>query len=59
MSVKKGPYGNGDPVLAAEPIIEDEPFAVLWGDEFIYSKPPRLKQMIDVHEKYGGLLFQG
>ena len=36
---QKGPYGNGTPVLAAEPIIGDEPFAVLWGDEFIYSKP--------------------
>ncbi len=56
---QKGPYGNGTPVLAAEPIIEDEPFAVLWGDEFIYSKPPRLKQMIDVHEKYGGVVISG
>ena len=26
---QKGPYGNGTPVLAAEPIIENEPFAVL------------------------------
>src|SRR5437899_441719 len=41
---QKGPYGNGTPVLAAEPIIEDEPFAVIWGDEFIYADPPRLKQ---------------
>lgn len=56
---QKGPYGNGTPVLAAEPVIEDEPFAVLWGDEFIYSKPPRLKQMIDVYEKYGGIVISG
>jgi UTP--glucose-1-phosphate uridylyltransferase len=56
---QKGPYGNGTPVLAVEPVIEDEPFAVLWGDEFIYSKPPRLKQMIDVHEKYGGVVISG
>lgn len=56
---QKGPYGNGTPILAAEPIIEDEPFAVLWGDEFIYSKPPRLKQMIDVYEKYGGVVISG
>ena len=47
---QKGPYGNGTPVLTAEPAIEDEPFAVLWGDEFIYSKPPRLAQMIKVYE---------
>ena len=45
---QKGPYGNGTPVLSAESIVGNEPFAVMWGDEFIYSKPPRLKQMIDV-----------
>lgn len=56
---QKGPYGNGTPVLAAEPIIENEPFAVLWGDEFIYSTPPRLSQMISVHEKFGGIVISG
>ena len=56
---QKGPYGNGTPVLTAQPAIEDEPFAVLWGDEFIYSKPPRLKQMIDVYEKLGGIVISG
>jgi len=45
--------------LAVEPIIENEPFAVLWGDEFIYSKPPRLAQMIKVYEKYGGVVISG
>ncbi len=54
---QKGPYGNGTPVLAAEPIIDNEPFAVMWGDEFIYSKPPRLAQMIAVHEKLGGAVI--
>lgn len=49
---QKGPYGNGTPILNAEAIIGNEPFAVLWGDEFIYSDPPRLKQMIDVFDKY-------
>jgi len=56
---QKGPYGNGTPILSAEPAIEDEPFAVMWGDEFIYSNPPRLKQMIDVHSKYGGVVISG
>lgn len=56
---QKGPYGNGTPVISAEPAIEDESFAVIWGDEFIYSTPPRLKQMIDVHEKYGGIVISG
>ncbi len=56
---QKGPYGNGTPVLAAESIIDDEPFAVLWGDEFIYAKPPRLAQMLTVYEKYGGIVISG
>ncbi len=56
---QKGPYGNGIPVLAGESVIEDEPFAVIWGDEFILAEPPRLKQMIDVHEKYGGMVISG
>ena len=56
---QKGTYGNGTPVLSAEPAIEDESFAVMWGDEFIYSKPPRLAQMIQVYEKYGGAVISG
>ncbi len=56
---QKGPYGNGTPVLSAESIIENEPFAVLWGDEFIYSKPARLAQMTKVYEKYGGIVISG
>lgn len=50
---QKGTYGNGTPVLNARHVVGDEPFAVLWGDEFIYSNPPRLKQMVDVWEKHG------
>ena len=50
---QKGPYGNATPVYCARNVIGNEPFAVLWGDEFIHSKPPRLKQMIDVYEEYG------
>lgn len=50
---QKGPYGNATPVLSARAVIGDEPFVVIWGDEFIYSKPPRAKQCIDVFEKYG------
>jgi len=56
---QKEPYGNGTPVLCAEPVIGNEPFAVLWGDEFIYAEPPRLKQMIDVFEKYNDPVISG
>lgn len=50
---QKGPYGNGTPVLNARHLIGDEPFAVMWGDEFIHAPVPRLKQVIDVYEQYG------
>lgn len=50
---QKGPYGNGTPILCAENIIGNEPFAVVWGDEFFISpKEPTIKQVIDVFEKY-------
>lgn len=54
---QKGMYGNGTPVLSAEPAIDNEMFAVMWGDEFIYSTPPRLSQMIKVYEKYNGAVI--
>lgn len=56
---QKGSYGNGTPVLNAQKIIGDEPFAVLWGDQFTYSKLPRLKQCINVFEKYGDPVLSG
>ena len=56
---QKGPYGNATPVLSAKTVVGDEPFAVLWGDEFIYSTPPRLSQMINVYEQYGHPVISG
>ncbi len=50
---QKGAYGNGTPVLCAKSVIGDEPFVAIWGDEFIYAKPPRTLQCIEVFEKYG------
>ncbi len=51
---QKGPYGNGTPVLCAKHLIDkDEPFAVMWGDEFFYTKEKtQLRQLMDVYEKF-------
>ncbi|MBI5037531.1 MAG: UTP--glucose-1-phosphate uridylyltransferase [Candidatus Kerfeldbacteria bacterium] len=55
---QKGPYGNATPVISAQHVIgQDEPFAVLWGDEFIASRPPRLRQLIDAFNKYGNTVI--
>ena len=56
---QKGPYGNASPVISAKDLVEDEPFAVIWGDEFIHSEPPRLKQLLDTFEKYQGSVISG
>lgn len=56
---QKGPYGNATPVMCARSVVGEEPFAVLWGDEFICAKPPRLRQMIDVYEEYGSPVISG
>jgi UTP--glucose-1-phosphate uridylyltransferase len=50
---QKGPYGSTTPVKNARHLLGDEPFAVLFGDELFTGKVPRLKQMIEVYEKYG------
>lgn len=56
---QKGSYGNGTPIISAQSVVGNESFAVMWGDEFIYSDPPRLAQMIKVWEKYGGVVISG
>lgn len=45
--------GNGDAVLAAKSFIGDEPCAVLFGDDVVYSEnKPAIGQLIEVYEKY-------
>lgn len=50
-------YGNAIPILAAKPAIDNEPFAIIWGDEFILAKPPRLAQMLETYKKYKGAVI--
>ncbi len=52
-------YGNALPILAAKPVVGKEPFAVMWGDEFIMAKPPRLSQMIKAYQKHPGIMISG
>ncbi len=47
------PLGDGHAILSALPFVdEDEPVAVLFGDDIIGSKIPALKQLVDVYENY-------
>lgn len=57
---QKGGYGNATPVKNAQSLIGDEPFAVLWGDEFIYSDiKPRLAQCLEVFNEFGDPVISG
>lgn len=51
---QKEPLGLGHAILCAEKVIDDEPFAVLYGDDLMEAEIPVLKQMIDVFKKYKG-----
>ncbi len=51
---QKTPMGLGHAVLCAAPIVGDEPFAILLGDDLIDSKIPCTRQLIDIYEAHGG-----
>lgn len=49
---QKEPKGLGHAIYCARLFIGNEPFAVLLGDDIVYSNTPCLKQLIDVYEEY-------
>lgn len=50
---KNLPYGNGTPLLCAEPLIRrDEAVVYMFGDDIVKSEVPCAKQLIDVYDKY-------
>ena len=49
------PLGNGHAVLCARQLVGNEPFAMLWGDDFVAPGPsgePCLTQMLRAFDKY-------
>ncbi|MBN2909326.1 UTP--glucose-1-phosphate uridylyltransferase GalU [Polycladomyces sp. WAk] len=48
---QKEPLGLGHAILCAEHFVENEPFAVLLGDDILVSSPPCLRRMMDVYEQ--------
>ena len=49
---QKEALGNGHAVLMAKDVVGDEPFVVMWGDEFFYAQPSAIKQLVDAYEQY-------
>jgi UTP--glucose-1-phosphate uridylyltransferase len=46
------PLGLGHAVLCAQPVIGDEPFAVLLADDLLDGTTPVMKQMVDCYDYY-------
>ena len=49
---QKEAKGLGHAVLCAKSFVEDEPFAVLYGDDVIISERPVIGQLIDAYEAF-------
>lgn len=48
------PLGLGHAVLCAEPVVGDEPFAVILADDLVDAQTPVVKQLADAREQQGG-----
>jgi UTP--glucose-1-phosphate uridylyltransferase len=44
--------GLGDAILCAQPLIGDEPFAVMLGDEIIDADVPAIAQLMDLYDRF-------
>ncbi|MBI5414375.1 UTP--glucose-1-phosphate uridylyltransferase GalU [Candidatus Peregrinibacteria bacterium] len=52
------PLGDGHALLCARELInDDEPFAVLFGDDIIDSKIPAIKQLMEAYEKTKSMII--
>jgi len=51
------PLGLGHAVLCAQPIVGDEPFAVLLADDLIAADPPVMRRMADLFSTHGCALL--
>ena len=49
---QKEPRGLGHAINCAKAFVGDEPFAVLLGDDVVYSEKPCLKQLMDCYDEY-------
>ena len=46
------PLGNGHAVLCARNVVGNEPFAMLWGDDFVDAEEPCLAQLLRTYDRY-------
>lgn len=49
---QKEAKGSGDALLVASHLVQDEPCAVLFGDDLVDAKKPVIAQLAEIYEKY-------
>lgn len=49
---QKEAKGNGDALLVASHLVQDEPCAVLFGDDLVDAQKPVIAQLAEIYEKY-------
>jgi UTP--glucose-1-phosphate uridylyltransferase len=49
---QKGPYGTATPVRNAAHLLNDEPFLMLFADDFFNSQVPRAVQLLETYNEY-------
>jgi len=54
---QKEQLGLGHAIYCARSFVGNEPFAVLLGDDIVYSDTPALKQLMNVYEDVGGTVL--
>src|SRR5207248_6056654 len=52
--VQREAKGNGHAVLQARPLVGNEPFAMVWGDDVMLSHDPGVAQLLRARERLGG-----
>lgn len=51
--------GTGGAMLTAKNVVGNEPFVVLFGDDFMVATPSRTKQLIEAYDKYESIILGG
>ncbi len=58
---QKGPLGNATPIYNAKEALGDEPFIVLWADDFMIpivdGTPSRCQQLVKAYESYNSTII--
>src|SRR5207237_7006140 len=52
--IQREAKGNGHAVLQARPLVGNEPFAMVWGDDIMLSHDPGVAQLLRARERLGG-----